>query len=85
MVGKKKSPCYNLQQRNNLLKQRLSVDKSLDKTLEAGQPGWLSGLAPPSAQGLILETPGIKSHVGLLAWSLLLPLPVSLPLSVCLS
>ena len=22
----------------------------------AGQPGWLSGLAPPSAQGLILET-----------------------------
>ena len=21
-----------------------------------GQPGWLSGLAPPSAQGLILET-----------------------------
>ena len=24
--------------------------------LEPGQPGWLSGLAPPSAQGLILET-----------------------------
>ena len=22
-----------------------------------GQPGWLSGLAPPLAQGLILETP----------------------------
>ena len=21
-----------------------------------GQPGWLSGLAPPSAQGVILET-----------------------------
>ena len=29
--------------------------------------------------------PRIKSHVGLPAWSLLLPLPVSLPLSVYLS
>ena len=28
--------------------------------------------------------PGIESHVGLPAWSLLLPLPVSLPLSVSL-
>ena len=27
-------------------------------------------------------SPGIESHVGLLAWSLLLPPPVSLPLSV---
>ena len=36
-----------------------------------------------SSQGLI---PGsrIESHVGLPAWSLLLPLPVSLPLSVSL-
>ena len=55
-----------------------------------GQPGWLSGLAPPSAQGLILETRDqIESHVGLPAWSLLLPLPLSLPLflslSLCLS
>ena len=40
---------------------------------------WLSGLAPPSAQGLI------ESHVGLPAWSLLLPLPVSLPLSLYVS
>ena len=30
-------------------------------------------------------SPGIKSHVGLLAWSLLLPPPVSLPLSLSLS
>ena len=44
-----------------------------------GQPGWLSGLAPPLAQGMILET-GIKSYMGLPAWSLLLSLPVSLPL-----
>ena len=29
--------------------------------------------------------PGIESHVGLLAWSLLLPLPMSLPLSLCVS
>ena len=49
-----------------------------------GQPGWLSGLVPPSAQGVILET-GIESHVRLPAWSLLLPLPVSLPLSLYLS
>ena len=37
----------------------------------------------PSAQGVI---PGsrIESHIGLLAWSLLLPWPISLPLSVSL-
>ena len=29
--------------------------------------------------------PGIKSHVGLPAWSLLPPLPVPLPLSLCLA
>ena len=29
---------------------------SLDLRLTSGQPGWLSGLALPSAQGLILET-----------------------------
>ena len=26
------------------------------KNYTLGQPGWLSGLAPPSAQGVILET-----------------------------
>ena len=30
-------------------------------------------------------SPGIESHVGLPAWSLLLPPPVSLPLSLSLS
>ena len=51
-----------------------------------GQPGWLSSLALPSAQGMILG-PEIESHIGLPAWSQLLPLPVSLPLSLslCLS
>ena len=40
----------------------------------------------PSAQGVILGS-GIKSHTGLPVGSLLLPLPMSLPLSlsVCLS
>ena len=43
---------------------------------ELGQPGWLSGLALPLAQDVILET---------WAWSLPLPLPVSVPLSLCVS
>ena len=46
------------------------------KQVNLGQPWWCSGLVLPAAQGVILET---------LAWSLLLPLPVSLPLSVCVS
>ena len=36
------------------------------------------------AQGMILG-PEIESHFGLPAWSLLLLLPMSLPLSMCLS
>ena len=36
------------------------------------------------AQGVILG-PGIESHIGFPAWSLLLPLPASLPRSLCLS
>ena len=48
-----------------------------------GQPQWLSGLAPTSAKGVVLETrDGMESHIGLPAWSLLPPLPVSLPLSI---
>ena len=46
---------------------------------------WVSAIENlPSAQGVIPES-GIKSHIGLLAGSLLLPLLVSLPLSLCLS
>ena len=48
-----------------------------------GRPRWLSGLVPPSAQGMILKTLD-ESSIGLPAGSLLLPLLVSLPLSVCL-
>ena len=49
-----------------------------------GQPGWLSGLAPPSVQGLILESWDRVPRPAP-AWSLLLPLPVSLPLSFSLT
>ena len=38
----------------------------------------------PLAQGVALEF-GIESHIGLPPWSLLLPLPVSLPLSLPVS
>ena len=38
----------------------------------------------PVAQSVIPGF-GIESHIGLPAWSLLLPLPVSLLLSLCLS
>ena len=55
------------------------------ETLTLGQPGWLSSLAPPSAQGLILETRDRVPRQAPGAWSLLLPLPVSLPLFLSLS
>ena len=48
-----------------------------------GIPGWRSGLAPPSAQGAILETRNRIPRWAPSAWSLLLSLPVSLPLSFC--
>ena len=52
----------------------------LNKRNYLGSPGWLSCLTLPAAWGMILETQdGVPSRVP--AWSLLLPLPVSLPLS----
>ena len=53
--------------------------------LELGIPGWLSGLAPAFGPGRGSWSPRIESRVGLLAWSLLLPLPVALPLSLSMS
>ena len=53
----------------------LSAHLEFIKRMAHGQPGWLSGLALPSAQGM-MPGPGIESHVGLPAWSL--PLPVCL-------
>ena len=54
------------------------------KTENLGQLGGSVIEHLPLAQGVILA-PGIKSCIGLPAGSLLLPLPMSLPLSVCLS
>ena len=53
----------------------------LNKCLNEGYLGGSVVGHLPSAQVVILG-PGIKSHMGLLAGTLLLPLPVSLPLSV---
>ena len=50
-----------------------------------GQPRWCSGLAPPAARGVILETRDQVPRRVPGAWSLLLSLPVSLPLSLNLS
>ena len=47
--------------------------------LAAGQPGWLSGLAPPSAQGVTLET-WDRVPRQLCAWSLFLSLPLCVSL-----
>ena len=47
-----------------------------------GQPRWLSGLALPSAQGVILET---RDRVPRQAPCMLLPLPVCLLLSLSVS
>ena len=44
------------------------------KCQRLGTPGWLNRW--PSAQGMILEFQ-MESHIGLSAWSLLLPLPLS--------
>ena len=60
-------------------------DTEREREREAGDP-WVAqqfgACLWPRAQSW---RPGIESHVGLPAWSLLLPLPVSLPLSVCVS
>ena len=40
----------------------LSMYNILKKICIRGQPGWLSGLVPPSAQGVILETPDRVPH-----------------------
>ena len=54
------------------------------KTMSMGRPGGSAVERLPSAQGVILG-PGIESRLGLPAWSLLLPLPVCLPLSQSVS
>ena len=51
------------------VKRLLRKNKTNNKSVYTGMPGWLR----------------IESHIGLPAWSLLLSLPMSLPLSVCVS
>ena len=49
-----------------------------------GLPGWFSSLVPPFGPGHDPGVPGSSPMSGSLpAWSLLLLLPVSLPLSLC--
>ena len=50
--------------------------------IDLGQLWWLSGLVPPSAQGVILETRDRVPH-GAPCVEPASPLPVSLPLSLC--
>ena len=65
---------------------RLQKSLTVFKNENEGIPGWLSGLAPAFGPGhdpgVPELSPGIESHIGLPAWSLLLPPPVSLPLSL---
>ena len=51
------------------------------KSRVGGIPGWLSGLVPTFGSGRSWSV-RIESHIGLPAWSPLLPPPVSLPLSL---
>ena len=59
-----------------------------NSNLKEGNGGSLGGSAVwclPSAQGMILETRDRVPHWAPGAWSLLLPLPMSLPLSLCVT
>ena len=47
----------NPESRDLSLSERVCPTRGGLKTAEKGQPGWLSGLVPPSAQGVILENP----------------------------
>ena len=65
---------------------RLIISRSTVEKFMPGQPGWLSGLAPSSARGVILGTRDrVPRWAPCIEWSLLLPLPVSLPLSLSMS
>ena len=48
-----KVPCQATETNHDFL--LLTYTQSVEISLK-GQPGWLSGLAPPAAQGMILET-----------------------------
>ena len=50
------SPVQQAEARGKLWSLPYKYGNMVQKTLDIGQPGWLSDLAPPSAQGVILET-----------------------------
>ena len=66
----------------------LNTTSALNNYMTIGQPGWLSGLVPPSAQGLILETwdrvPRQAPCMEPASLSLSRALSLSLSLSLCL-
>ena len=67
---------------NESLKLELDLDHVCDQNCVSGDPRvaqWFGACLWPRARSW---SPEIKSHVGLPAWSLLLPPPVSLPLSL---
>ena len=62
-----------------------SLKEVREKDIDIGQPWWLRGLAPPSAQGVILETRDqILHRAPCMDPALPLPLPLSLSLCLCL-
>ena len=63
----------------------LNVRQDSIKILEEGSLGGAAVWRLPLAQGAILETRDRIPRRAPGAWSLLLPLPISLPVSVCLS
>ncbi|CAK7320259.1 hypothetical protein VULLAG_LOCUS22521 [Vulpes lagopus] len=63
---------------------KLSSIKSSSEVFFQGHVGGSVAEHLPLAQSVI-PGPGIESHIRLPAGSLLLPLPMSLPLSVCVS
>ena len=57
----------------------------MNKSSICGQPRWLSGLALPSAQGMILETQDRVPHQALCIEPASPSASVSAPLSFCVS
>ena len=63
------------------MKEQVSQEYLASESKDVGQPGWLSGLAPPSAQGGILKTPDRVPRRA----PCMEPASLSASLSLCLS
>ena len=66
------------------IRNEFSAGAEASKMPKTGIPGWRSGLAPAFGPGRDPGDPGLSPTSGSHARSLLLPLPVSLPLSLSL-